>query len=89
MMLMLMGATPMLQGVMEEKTQRIAEVLLGAATAWEILLGKLVGNTLVTLTALAFYLATALTSLSALRPPMPPFPGPWSPGSASLPCSDS
>ncbi|MCC7377079.1 MAG: ABC transporter permease [Verrucomicrobiales bacterium] len=66
MMLMLMGATPMLQGVMEEKTQRIAEVLLGAATAWEILLGKLVGNTLVTLTALAFYMATALTSLSAL-----------------------
>jgi ABC-2 type transport system permease protein len=66
MMLILMGATPMLQGVMEEKTQRIAEVLLGAASAWEILVGKLIGNTLVTLTALAFYLATALTSLSAL-----------------------
>lgn len=66
MMLILMGATPMLQGVMEEKTQRIAEVLLGAASAEEILTGKLIGNTLVTLTALAFYLVTAMTSLTAL-----------------------
>ncbi|MBL9138071.1 MAG: ABC transporter permease [Verrucomicrobiales bacterium] len=66
MMLILMGATPMLQGVMEEKTQRIAEVLLGAASATEILAGKLIGNTLVTLTALAFYLTTAITSLAVL-----------------------
>lgn len=66
MMLMLMGSTPLLQSVMEEKTQRIAEVMLSAATPWEIMGGKLVGGVAVALTAMAVYLGAAFATLSSL-----------------------
>lgn len=37
------GSLPLLQAVIEEKMQRIAEVLLGSARPFEILMGKLLG----------------------------------------------
>ncbi|MGE3309915.1 MAG: ABC transporter permease [Limisphaerales bacterium] len=55
MMLVMMGALPLLQSVLEEKSQRIAEVLLGCASPWEIMAGKLLGGVGVTLTAMVFY----------------------------------
>ncbi len=55
MMLVMMGALPLLQSVLEEKSQRIAEVLLGCASPWEIMAGKLLGGVGVTLTAMLFY----------------------------------
>jgi ABC-2 type transport system permease protein len=59
MMLMFMsvmlGAQPMLQTVLEEKQQRIAEVLLGSAQPFELMMGKLLGNVGVSLTILGIY----------------------------------
>jgi ABC-2 type transport system permease protein len=60
MMLMLMmvfiGATPLMQGVVEEKMQRIAEVLLGSVQPFQLMMGKLMGLTAVSLTLAAIYL---------------------------------
>ncbi len=53
----LMGATPLMQGVVEEKMQRIAEVLLGSVPPFGLMLGKLVGTVGVSLTMGGFYLA--------------------------------
>jgi len=55
-MMIMMGASPLLYAVMEEKAQRIAEVLLGCATPFELMLGKLLGGLGVALTGSAVYL---------------------------------
>jgi ABC-2 type transport system permease protein len=49
-------AQPMLSSVIEEKQQRIAEMLLGAASPFQIMMGKLIGNVGVALTIVAIYL---------------------------------
>lgn len=46
---------PALNGVLEEKQQRIAEVLLGSIRPFDLMLGKLIGSTLVGLTLLGVY----------------------------------
>jgi ABC-2 type transport system permease protein len=56
-MLVMMAASPLLGGVMAEKSMRVVEVLLGSATPLEILLGKLLGALGVALTGSVFYLA--------------------------------
>ena len=66
MMLVMMGALPLLHGVLEEKSQRIAEVLLGCASPWEIMAGKLLGGVGVTLTAMLFYGGAGLTAIGSL-----------------------
>ncbi len=55
-MIVLMGATPLMQGVVEEKMNRVAEVLLGSVRPFQLMLGKLVGMTGVALTMTAVYL---------------------------------
>ncbi len=61
MMLMFMSVMivgqPMLTSVIEEKQQRIAEVLLGSASPFQLMMGKLLGNVAVALTIVAIYLA--------------------------------
>src|SRR5207249_9321241 len=57
--MVLLGAMPAMQGVVEEKQQRIAEVLLGSVTPFELMLGKLLGVVGVSLTVSAFYLGGA------------------------------
>ena len=47
---------PMLTSVIEEKQQRIAEVLLGSASPFQLMMGKLIGNVGVALTIVAVYL---------------------------------
>jgi ABC-2 type transport system permease protein len=47
---------PMISSVLEEKQQRIAEVLLGSASPFEIMMGKLIGNVGVALTIVALYM---------------------------------
>jgi ABC-2 type transport system permease protein len=60
MFLMIMiGATPAMQSVLEEKMQRIAEVLLGSVTPFQLMLGKLAGMVGVSLTVAAVYLIGA------------------------------
>jgi ABC-2 type transport system permease protein len=56
-MIIMMSAQPMLESVLEEKTNRIAEVLLGSATSLEIMTGKLFGNVAGSLTVAFIYLA--------------------------------
>ncbi len=61
--ILMMGASPLLNAVMEEKSQRIAEVLLGCATPFEIMLGKLLGSLGVALTGSVVYLGGGLFAL--------------------------
>lgn len=56
-MTVLAGAVPAMQGVVEEKQQRIAEVLLGCITPFRLMLGKLLGVVAVALTVTGVYLA--------------------------------
>jgi ABC-2 type transport system permease protein len=53
----MVGATPAMQGVVEEKGQRIAEVLLGSVSPFELMAGKLLGLVGVSLTMAGVYLA--------------------------------
>ncbi len=57
---MMMGATPLMQGVVEEKMQRISEVLLGSVRPFPLMMGKLLGMTGVSITVTAVYLAGGL-----------------------------
>jgi ABC-2 type transport system permease protein len=58
-MMIFVGATPLLQGVVEEKSQRISEVLLGSVQPFSLMLGKLLGTVGVALTLAAVYLGSA------------------------------
>jgi ABC-2 type transport system permease protein len=62
-MMVLLGATPLLQGVIEEKMQRIAEVLLGSVPPFQLMLGKILGMVGVSLTMTAVYLSGAYAAL--------------------------
>jgi ABC-2 type transport system permease protein len=55
-MMIMIGATPAMQGVVEEKMQKIAEVLLGSVTPFQLMLGKLLGMVGVSLTVSALYM---------------------------------
>ncbi len=55
-MMLMVGATPAMQGVVEEKTQRIAEVLLGSVRPFPLMMGKLLGLVSVSLTLAGVYL---------------------------------
>jgi ABC-type Na+ efflux pump permease subunit len=59
-MMVMMGAVPQLHSVMEEKTQRIAEVLLGAVSPFEFMAGKVLGGVAVSLTAAAVYMVVSI-----------------------------
>jgi len=56
-MIVMLGSTPLMQGIVEEKLQRVAEVLLGSVRPFSLMLGKLLGMTGVTLTISGFYIA--------------------------------
>jgi ABC-type Na+ efflux pump permease subunit len=58
-----LAAQPMLESAMEEKTQRIAEVLLGAVTPTQLMTGKLIGNVAASLMVFVLYGAGAYTIL--------------------------
>jgi ABC-2 type transport system permease protein len=56
-MVIMVGATPLMQGIVEEKMQRIAEVLLGSVRPFELMAGKLIGMVGVALTLVSVYMA--------------------------------
>jgi ABC-2 type transport system permease protein len=58
-MLLFVAGTPAMQGVVEEKMQRIAEMVLGAVRPFELMMGKLIGLMGVSLTLAALYLGGA------------------------------
>jgi ABC-2 type transport system permease protein len=63
-LLILVGASPAMQGVVEEKQQRIAEVLLGSVTPFGLMLGKLLGVVAVALTVGGIYFTGGYVALS-------------------------
>ncbi len=54
-MMVMMGASPMLGAVTHDKTQRVVEMLLGAATPMELMAGKVAAATAVSLTSSSIY----------------------------------
>ena len=54
-MIVLVGSSPMLPAVTEDKAQRIVEMLLGLATPWELMMGKVLAAVGISLTSSAFY----------------------------------
>jgi ABC-2 type transport system permease protein len=67
MLLMIMMSVPgLLNSMMEEKTQRIAEVLLSSMTPFEMMTGKLIGGVAVSLTSATIYLVGAVLVLQSL-----------------------
>ncbi len=56
-MMTMMSAAPLLTSVMEEKNEKIAEVLLGTITPFEFMMGKVFGGLGVSLTTAAVYIA--------------------------------
>ena len=61
--LTMMGAVPLLQAVMEEKTQRIAEVLLGSVRPSQFMAGKVIGGVAVSLTAATVYVVVGVMAM--------------------------
>ena len=59
-MCIFMASQPMLESVLEEKSQRIAEVLLGSASPFQIMSGKLIGTVGGSLTVFLIYLGVML-----------------------------
>jgi len=62
-MLVMMGAMPLLNSVMEEKNQHIAETLLSSVTPFEFMFGKVLGGVAISLTGSGFYIAGTLFTL--------------------------
>ena len=66
--LILTGASILLNSVMEEKSNKILEVLLSSASATEILTGKVLGVALLTLTVLVAWGSIGLGALASFAP---------------------
>lgn len=65
-MMVMMGAMPLLSSIMEEKNQRIAEVLLGCLKPVEFMAGKVLGGLAVSLTGSGFYVLCGIFLLNKL-----------------------
>jgi ABC-2 type transport system permease protein len=65
-MMLLMSAIPLLTAVMEEKMNRIAEVLLGSVTPFQFMMGKILGSIAVSLTASAVYIIAGIITVGQL-----------------------
>ena len=63
-MLVMMSAIPQLVAVMEEKNEKIAEVLLGTITPFQFMMGKVMGGIGVALTTAAIYVAAGVFTLN-------------------------
>ena len=65
-MMVLMSAGPMLGSVSEDKQQRIYEMLLGSATPFELMAGKVAAAVALTLTSSVFYVIGSTLVLQSL-----------------------
>lgn len=66
-MMLMTSAIPLLTSVMEEKSERIAEVLLGSVTPWQFMLGKIIGSLGVSFTTSVIYVVGALVTFSRMN----------------------
>jgi ABC-type Na+ efflux pump permease subunit len=62
-LMVMMSAVPLLNAVMEEKSQRIAEVILGSAKPFEFMAGKLIGGIGVSLTGSIVYVVGGIIAV--------------------------
>ena len=65
-MIVMVGTAPMLQNVTQDKSQRIVETLLGAATPFELMTGKVVGSVGVSVTSSVLYVLAGTVAVNAL-----------------------
>jgi ABC-2 type transport system permease protein len=65
-MMLMWGAMPQLNSTMQEKSQRIAEVVLGSVRPFEFMAGKILGGVAIALTASAVYVGVGLYALTVL-----------------------
>jgi ABC-2 type transport system permease protein len=65
-MIVMVGSAPMLQNVTQDKSQRIVETLLGAATPFELMSGKVLGSVGVSLTSSVLYVIAGVVAVNAL-----------------------
>ena len=65
-LILLMSTLPLLNSVMEEKTQRISEVLLGSISPFEFMAGKIAGGIAVSFTVAAVYVLGGVITLRLL-----------------------
>ncbi|HTQ53705.1 MAG TPA: ABC transporter permease [Bryobacteraceae bacterium] len=65
-MIVMVGSSPMLSAVTEDKAQRLVEMLLGMATPLELMIGKVVGALGVSLTSSAFYIIGGTLALEGM-----------------------
>jgi len=65
-MIVMVGSAPMLQNVTQDKSQRIVETLLGAATPFELMTGKVLGAVGVSLTSSLLYVLAGAFAVNAL-----------------------
>jgi len=61
-MLVMMSSVPLLTAVMEEKTEKIAEVLLGTITPFQFMAGKVLGGIGISLTTAAIYVTAGIVT---------------------------
>lgn len=59
-LMVMMSAVPLLTAVMEEKIEKIAEVLLGSVTPFQFMMGKILGSISVSLTISAVYITAGI-----------------------------
>jgi ABC-2 type transport system permease protein len=65
-MIVLASASPMLGAVADDKTQRVFEMLLGSATPFELMLGKVIAAVGLALTSSVFYVSAGLLVLQSM-----------------------
>lgn len=70
-MMMILYGTQVMRGVSEEKTSRIAEVVVSSAKPFELMLGKIIGIGLVGLTQFAIWIVLMLVIQSVIGMFMP------------------
>lgn len=65
-MIVMVGSSPLLSAVTEDKAQRLVEMLLGLATPFELMMGKVLGALGVSLTSSAFYIIGGTLALEGM-----------------------
>lgn len=65
-LMVMMSAVPLLTAVMEEKIERIAEVLLGSVTPFQFMMGKILGSISVSLTISAVYVIAGIIAANQM-----------------------
>jgi ABC-2 type transport system permease protein len=66
-MVVMVGAAPMMTGVTEDKSQRVVEMLLGIATPFDLMAGKVMAGVARSLTSSVLYVSVATLTLLTLN----------------------